>query len=112
MEGEWGWEERQRDNIYLTWFLCEVMKFTSFLWEFLLRSFFISTNLLQVRFLARSFAVPGNHLGQQSHGFRWPYGPVRILFIFKLVYPVLKTEIRVLVILSQWIFLFQNYQLP
>ncbi|GAB2223809.1 hypothetical protein Droror1_Dr00004550 [Drosera rotundifolia] len=30
----------------------------------------------QVRFLARSFAVPGNHLGQQSHGFRWPYGPV------------------------------------
>ncbi|KAJ0048274.1 hypothetical protein Pint_15250 [Pistacia integerrima] len=31
----------------------------------------------QVRFLARSFAVPGNHLGQQSHGFRWPYGPVR-----------------------------------
>ncbi|PNX88630.1 delta-1-pyrroline-5-carboxylate dehydrogenase mitochondrial-like, partial [Trifolium pratense] len=29
----------------------------------------------QVRFLARSFAVPGNHLGQQSHGFRWPYGP-------------------------------------
>ena len=30
----------------------------------------------QVRFLARSFAVPGNHLGQQSHGYRWPYGPV------------------------------------
>ncbi|GAY39024.1 hypothetical protein CUMW_041220 [Citrus unshiu] len=29
----------------------------------------------QVRFLARSFAVPGNHLGQQSHGYRWPYGP-------------------------------------
>ncbi|KAJ0610094.1 putative L-glutamate gamma-semialdehyde dehydrogenase [Helianthus annuus] len=29
----------------------------------------------QVRFLARSFGVPGNHLGQQSHGFRWPYGP-------------------------------------
>jgi 1-pyrroline-5-carboxylate dehydrogenase len=31
----------------------------------------------QVRFLARSFAIPGNHLGQQSHGYRWPYGPVR-----------------------------------
>ncbi|KAF7846806.1 hypothetical protein BT93_L3713 [Corymbia citriodora subsp. variegata] len=31
----------------------------------------------QVRFLARSFGVPGNHLGQQSLGFRWPYGPVR-----------------------------------
>ncbi|MFQ6624303.1 hypothetical protein Gotur_003369 [Gossypium turneri] len=44
----------------------------------------------QVRFLARSFAVPGNHIGQQSHGYRWPYGPVRhslrswlILFIRK-----------------------------
>ncbi|KAG5028010.1 hypothetical protein JHK87_011524 [Glycine soja] len=33
----------------------------------------------QVRFLARSFGVPGNHLGQQSHGFRWPYGPVSIV---------------------------------
>lgn len=32
----------------------------------------------QVRFLARSFGVPGNHLGQQSHGFRWPYGPVSV----------------------------------
>jgi 1-pyrroline-5-carboxylate dehydrogenase len=30
----------------------------------------------QVRFLARSFAVPGNHAGQQSTGLRWPYGPV------------------------------------
>lgn len=41
-----------------------------------------STNLFviwQVRFLARLFAVPGNHLGQQSHGYRWPYGPVRHL---------------------------------
>ncbi|XP_077233689.1 putative aldehyde dehydrogenase isoform X7 [Tasmannia lanceolata] len=31
----------------------------------------------QVRFLARSFGVPGDHLNQQTHGFRWPYGPVR-----------------------------------
>lgn len=30
----------------------------------------------QVRFLARSFGVPGNHAGQQSNGYRWPYGPV------------------------------------
>ncbi|KAI3913335.1 hypothetical protein MKW92_021365 [Papaver armeniacum] len=45
-----------------------------------------------VRFLARSFAVPGNHLGQQSHGFRWPYGPVTIItpFNFPLEIPVLQ----------------------
>ncbi|PIA62552.1 hypothetical protein AQUCO_00200515v1 [Aquilegia coerulea] len=46
----------------------------------------------QVRFLARSFSVPGNHLGQQSHGFRWPYGPVVIVtpFNFPLEIPVLQ----------------------
>ncbi|XP_042499447.1 delta-1-pyrroline-5-carboxylate dehydrogenase 12A1, mitochondrial [Macadamia integrifolia] len=46
----------------------------------------------QVRFLARSFAVPGNHLGQQSHGFRWPYGPVAIItpFNFPLEIPILQ----------------------
>lgn len=46
----------------------------------------------QVRFLARSFGVPGNHLGQQSHGFRWPYGPVAIItpFNFPLEIPLLQ----------------------
>lgn len=46
----------------------------------------------QVRFLARSFSVPGNHLGQQSHGFRWPYGPVAVItpFNFPLEIPVLQ----------------------
>ncbi|KAL9243217.1 hypothetical protein vseg_017130 [Gypsophila vaccaria] len=46
----------------------------------------------QVRFLARSFAVPGNHLGQQSHGFRWPYGSVAIItpFNFPLEIPLLQ----------------------
>ncbi|XP_010934312.1 probable aldehyde dehydrogenase isoform X2 [Elaeis guineensis] len=46
----------------------------------------------QVRFLARSFAVPGNHLGQQSHGYRWPYGPVAIItpFNFPLEIPLLQ----------------------
>eukprot|EP00257_Ricinus_communis_P021735 XP_015581278.1 probable aldehyde dehydrogenase [Ricinus communis] len=46
----------------------------------------------QVRFLARSFSIPGNHLGQQSHGFRWPYGPVAIItpFNFPLEIPVLQ----------------------
>ena len=36
----------------------------------------------QVRFLARSFAVPGDHDGQSSNGFRWPYGPVVIITPF------------------------------
>jgi 1-pyrroline-5-carboxylate dehydrogenase len=46
----------------------------------------------QVRFLARSFAVPGNHTGQQSSGYRWPYGPVAIIspFNFPLEIPVLQ----------------------
>ncbi|CAN0903525.1 Probable aldehyde dehydrogenase [Linum grandiflorum] len=46
----------------------------------------------QVRFLARSFGVPGNHLGQQSNGFRWPFGPVAIItpFNFPLEIPVLQ----------------------
>eukprot|EP00250_Pteridium_aquilinum_P010411 c19365_g1_i3 orf=191-1822(+) len=46
----------------------------------------------QVRFLSRSFAVPGNHLGQQSNGYRWPYGPVAIItpFNFPLEIPVLQ----------------------
>ncbi|KVH98740.1 Aldehyde dehydrogenase, conserved site-containing protein [Cynara cardunculus var. scolymus] len=46
----------------------------------------------QVRFLARSFGVPGNHLGQQSHGFRWPYGPVAVItpFNFPLEIPLLQ----------------------
>ncbi|XP_060201613.1 delta-1-pyrroline-5-carboxylate dehydrogenase 12A1, mitochondrial-like isoform X1 [Lycium barbarum] len=42
----------------------------------------------QVRFLARSFAVPGNHLGQQSYGFRWPYGPVAVITPFN--FPLLQ----------------------
>ncbi|KAJ0267298.1 Aldehyde dehydrogenase domain-containing protein [Hirschfeldia incana] len=46
----------------------------------------------QVWFLARSFAVPGNHPGHQSHGYRWPYGPVTIVtpFNFPLEIPLLQ----------------------
>jgi 1-pyrroline-5-carboxylate dehydrogenase len=46
----------------------------------------------QVRFLARGFSVPGDHLGQQSHGLRWPYGPVALItpFNFPLEIPVLQ----------------------
>jgi len=46
----------------------------------------------QVRFLARSFGVPGDHQGQMSVGYRWPYGPVAIVtpFNFPLEIPVLQ----------------------
>jgi 1-pyrroline-5-carboxylate dehydrogenase len=59
---------------------------------FVTRKFFENFCGDQVRFLARSFSVPGNHLGQQSHGFRWPYGPVAIItpFNFPLEIPVLQ----------------------
>jgi 1-pyrroline-5-carboxylate dehydrogenase len=46
----------------------------------------------QVRFLARSFAIPGDHTGQMSNGYRWPYGPVTIIapFNFPFEIPVLQ----------------------
>ncbi|CAI5977644.1 unnamed protein product [Closterium sp. NIES-64] len=46
----------------------------------------------QVRFLARSFAIPGDHTGQTSSGHRWPYGPVTIIspFNFPLEIPMLQ----------------------
>ena len=45
-----------------------------------------------VRFLARSFGVPGDHYGQFSNGHRWPYGGVAIIapFNFPLEIPVLQ----------------------
>jgi 1-pyrroline-5-carboxylate dehydrogenase len=45
-----------------------------------------------VRFLARSFGVPGDHYGQMSVGHRWPYGPVALItpFNFPLEIPVLQ----------------------
>lgn len=46
----------------------------------------------RVRFLARGFSNPGDHLGQRSHGYRWPYGPVALIspFNFPLEIPVLQ----------------------
>nr|ANM86837.1 delta-1-pyrroline-5-carboxylate dehydrogenase [Stygiella incarcerata] len=46
----------------------------------------------QVRFLARGFHVPGDHTGQQSNGYRWPFGGVAIVapFNFPLEIPVLQ----------------------
>lgn len=45
-----------------------------------------------VRFLARSFANPGDHTGQMSQGFRWPYGPVAVIapFNFPIEIPMLQ----------------------
>ncbi|KAG9394128.1 1-pyrroline-5-carboxylate dehydrogenase [Carpediemonas membranifera] len=46
----------------------------------------------QVRFLARSFNVSGDYMGQVSTGTRWPYGPVMVIapFNFPLEIPVLQ----------------------
>lgn len=46
----------------------------------------------QVRFLARSFSVPGDHYGQTSTGTRWPYGPVVVIapFNFPIEIPLLQ----------------------
>jgi 1-pyrroline-5-carboxylate dehydrogenase len=45
-----------------------------------------------VRFLARGFSNPGDHNGQESRGYRWPYGPVVIVapFNFPLEIPALQ----------------------
>ena len=45
-----------------------------------------------VRFLSRGFSVPGDHTGQTSFGYRWPYGKVCIItpFNFPLEIPVLQ----------------------
>jgi 1-pyrroline-5-carboxylate dehydrogenase len=49
-------------------------------------------SLPQVRFLARSFGVPGDHAGQVSNGYRWPFGPVGLItpFNFPLEIPALQ----------------------
>ena len=46
-----------------------------------------------VRFLARGFSNPGDHPGQESRGYRWPYGPVVVVapFNFAIEIPALQT---------------------
>lgn len=46
----------------------------------------------QVRFLGRGFTNPGDHRGQQSQGYRFPFGPVLIIapFNFPIEIPVLQ----------------------
>ncbi|HZD52978.1 MAG TPA: aldehyde dehydrogenase family protein, partial [Woeseiaceae bacterium] len=45
-----------------------------------------------VRFLARGFSNPGDHPGQESRGYRWPFGAVAVItpFNFPLEIPVLQ----------------------
>ena len=45
-----------------------------------------------VRFLARGFSNPGDHPGQESRGYRWPWGPVVVVapFNFPLEIPALQ----------------------
>ncbi len=45
-----------------------------------------------VRFLARGFSNPGDRDGQESRGYRWPYGPVVVIapFNFPLEIPALQ----------------------
>jgi len=45
-----------------------------------------------VRFLGRGFSNPGDYVGQESSGYRWPYGPVVIIapFNFPLEIPGLQ----------------------
>lgn len=45
-----------------------------------------------VRFLGRGFSNPGDHPGQETHGYRWPFGPVVVIapFNFPLEIPALQ----------------------
>jgi 1-pyrroline-5-carboxylate dehydrogenase len=47
-----------------------------------------------VRFnIGRGFSVPGDHAGQESRGYRWPFGPVAVIspFNFPLEIPALQS---------------------
>ena len=81
-----------------------------------------------IRFLARGFSNPGNHNGQESRGYRWPYGAVVIIapFNFPLEIPALqvigalamgnrplvKPETKVSVVFEQFVRLLLHAGLP
>jgi 1-pyrroline-5-carboxylate dehydrogenase len=56
------------------------------------RKFFENFSGDQVRFLCKSTNVSGDHLGQQSSSYRWPYGAVSIIcpFNFPIEIPALQ----------------------
>jgi 1-pyrroline-5-carboxylate dehydrogenase len=81
-----------------------------------------------VRYLARSFGVSGDHDGQTSVGHRFPYGPVAIItpFNFPMEIPVLqvmgalymgnkpvvKVDSKVSVVMEQWLRMMHTLGLP
>lgn len=82
----------------------------------------------QVRFLAKGFNTPGDHFGQMSNGFRFPYGGVAIIspFNFPLEIPLLqllgslfmgnkpiiKVDSRVSIVMDSIINIMHNNGLP
>ena len=81
-----------------------------------------------VRFLARGFSNPGDHPGQETRGYRWPFGPVVVVapFNFPLEIPALqvmgslfmgnrplvKPESKVCVVFEQFVRLLIHAGLP
>ena len=55
------------------------------------RKFFENFAGDNVRNIMRGFSLSGDHMGQMSNGFRWPYGPVAVItpFNFPLEIPCL-----------------------
>jgi len=81
-----------------------------------------------VRFMARGFTVSGDHAGQESRGYRWPYGPVAIVAPFNFPFeipvlqlmgalfmgnkPVIKSAPQVSIVLEQYIRLLHTCGMP
>jgi 1-pyrroline-5-carboxylate dehydrogenase len=81
-----------------------------------------------VRFLGRGFSNPGDHPGQETRAYRWPYGPVAVIapFNFPLEIPTLqvmgalfmgnkpivKVDSRVSVVFEQFLRLMIHAGLP
>lgn len=92
------------------------------------RTFFQNFGGDQVRFLAQGFSVSGDHPGQESHGKRWPFGPVVVIcpFNFPLEIPalqimgalfmgnkpLLKVDSKVAVVMEQFLRLLHACGLP
>lgn len=92
------------------------------------RAFFENFCGDQVRFLAEAFRHPGDHAGQFSTGYRWPYGGVGVItpFNFPIEIPVLqmmgalfmgnkpvvKPDTRVSFPLEQWVRMLHYCGLP
>ena len=92
------------------------------------RAFFENFSGDQVRFLAEAFRHPGDHMGQFSTGYRWPFGGVGVItpFNFPIEIPVLqfmgalfmgnkpivKPDTRVSFPLEQWVRMLHYCGLP